>query len=395
MDPVLNPYVPGAGTQPPELVGRDDVQETARIALTRAMLGRPSKNILMLGLPGMGKTVLLDKIRKDAKARGGYTLQIEALKDRSLPSILVPQLRLALQEISHVEAAVQVSQRALQVLAGFASAFKVNYQDIEVGLDFDQIPGLVNEGDLESDLSDLLEVVGSAAKAAESCVALFIDELEYAEETELAALITALHKTSQHGLPVIMIGTGLPQLRGRVGRAKPYAERLFEFPEIGHLSPEDAKRAIAKPAKDEGVEIEPLALDTIVSETHCYPYFLQEWGKYVWVVAERSPITASDVEIASRQAMTDLDENFFMVRFDRLTPMEKKYLRAMAQLGPEPHHSDDIAHVLNRTATSLSLTRSKLIDNGMIWSPSYEVSAFTVPRFDDFMLRIMPGDDWR
>ncbi len=240
-------------------------------------------------------------------------------------------------------------------------------------------------------MQNLLEVVGEAAKAAQSCVALFVDELEYTTENEL----TALHRTSQRGLPVTLVGTGLPLLRGRVGKAKHYAERLFEFPEIGLLSPEDAKRAIAKPAKDEGVEIEPSALDAIVSKTHCYPYFLQEWGKYVWDVAERSPITVSDVEAASRQATADLEENFFLVRFDRLTPTEKNYLRAMAQLGPEPHRPDDIAQVLNRTVASLALTRSKLIDKGMIWRPSHEDTAFTVPMFDEFMMRIMPEDEWR
>ena len=300
MDPILNPYAPKAGTQPPELTGRDDLRDVARTALIRTKIGRSSKNILMFGLPGMGKTVLLDKIREDAKAEGIYTLQIEALEDRSLPFILVPQLRHTIQEISHTEAARQLAESALRVLAGFASAFKVNYQDIKVGLDFDPDSDLANHGDLEEDMQNLLEVVGEAAKAAQSCVALFVDELEYTTENELAALITALHRTSQRGLPVTLVGMGLPLLRGRVGKAKPYAERLFEFPEIGLLSPEDAKRAIAKPAKDEGVEIEPSALDAIVSKTHCYPYSLQEWGKYVWDVAERSPITVSDVEAASR-----------------------------------------------------------------------------------------------
>ncbi len=391
MDPIRNPYAPGAGTQPPELAGRDEVRETARISLERSRIGRPSKSMMMVGLRGVGKTVLLDRIREDADATGIHTLRIEAPETRSLPSMLAPQLRLALLRISNREAAKQLAQRALRGLAGFVRSLKVQYQDIEVGLDFDPEPGLADNGDLETDLQALFEVVGAAARADGSCVALFVDELQYVKEDELAALITALHRTSQRRLPVTMVGAGLPQVRGRMGEAKSYAERLFEFPEIGALSPEDASRAIAKPAKEEGVEIEAPVLDAIVTKTQCYPYFLQEWGKHLWDVAERSPITSSSVEAASRQAIADLDESFFLVRFDRLTPTEKRYLRAMAKLGAGPHRSGDIAHVLDRPVTSLAPTRSQLINKGMIWSPSHGDTAFTVPMFDEFMLRIMPG----
>ena len=395
MDPIRNPYAPGAGTQPPELAGRDEVRKTARIALARTKIGRPSKSMLMLGLRGVGKTVLLDRIREEAEANGIYTLRIEAPENRSLPSILAPQLHLTLLRLSNRKAARLLAQRALRGLAGFASALKVKYEDIEVGLDFDPEPGLADNGDLETDLQDLFEAVGEAAKAGGSCLALFVDELQYVQEDELAALITALHRTAQRRLPVTMVGAGLPQVRGRMGKAKSYAERLFDFPDIGPLSPEDAKLAIAKPAQDEGVEIEASALDAIVAQTQCYPYFLQEWGKHVWDVAERSPITASSVEVASGQAIADLDESFFLVRFDRLTPTEKRYLRAMAQLGPGPHRSGGIAQILNRNVTSLAPTRSQLINKGMIWSPSHGDTAFTVPMFDEFMLRIMSGDEWR
>ena len=243
---------------------------------------------------------------------------------------------------------------------------------------------MADNGDLEIDLQALFEVVGAAAKADATCVALFVDELQYVKENELAALITALHRMAQRRLPVVMVGAGLPQVRGRMGQAKSYAERLFEFPAIGPLSPEDAKRAIAKPAKDEGVEIEPLALDAIVSQTQCYPYFLQEWGKHVWDVAERTPITAANVEVASQQTIAALDQSFFSVRFDRLTPAEKRYMRAMAQLGAGPHRSGDIANILNRPVSSLAPTRNQLINKGMIWSPSHGDTAFTVPMFDQF-----------
>ena len=395
MDPIRNPYAPGAGTQPPELAGRDELRETARIGLERTKIGRPAKSLMMVGLRGVGKTVLLDVIREEAEASGIYTLPIEAPENRSLPSILAPQLRTALLKLSNKEAAKRLARRALAGLAGFVRALKVKYGDIEVGLDFDPEPGLADNGDLETDLSELFEAVGQAAKADAACLALFVDELQYVKEDELAALITALHRTSQRQLPVVMFGAGLPQVRGRMGKAKSYAERLFEFPEIGALSFEDARLAIAKPANDEGVEIEPLALDAIVSQTRCYPYFLQEWGKHVWDVTERSPITISSVEVASKQAMAALDESFFLVRFDRLTPSEKRYVRAMAQLGAGPHRSGDIAHELGRQVSSLAPIRNQLINKGMIWSPSHGDTGFTVPMFDEFMARIMPGDEWR
>ena len=288
MDPIRNPYAPGAGTQPPELAGRHEVRENARVALERTRIGRSSKSVMMVGLRGVGKTVLLDRIREDAEANGICALRIEAPEGRSLPATLAPQLRVALLKLSNREATKQMAQRALRGLAGFVGALKVKFQDIEVGLDFEPEPGLADNGDLEADLQDLLEVVGDAAREGGSCLALFVDELQYVKEDELAALITALHRTSQRQLPVTMVGAGLPQVRGRVGKAKSYAERLFDFTEIGALSPDDARLAIAKPAKDEGVDIEPGALDAIVSRTQCYPYFLQEWGKHVWDVAGHS-----------------------------------------------------------------------------------------------------------
>ena len=393
MDPVRNPYAPGAGTPPPELAGRDDLRETARIALERVRAGRPGKSIMMVGLRGVGKTVLLDRIRRETEDRGICTLNIEAPENRSLPAALAPQLRLALLRLSKREKAKQLAQRALCGLAGFVKALQVKYGDIQMVLDLDPEPGLADNGDLEADLPDLLAAAGSAAQADATCLALFIDELQYVKEDELAALVMALHRTAQRQLPVVMFGAGLPQVRGNLGKAKSYAERLFEFPQIGPLSPDDARQAIVKPAEKEGVTITADALDAIVARTGCYPYFLQEWGKHLWDVAERSPITDASVAAASRQAVAALDASFFLVRFDRLTPSEKRYVRAMAQLGPGPHRSGDIAAELNRTVNSLAPTRSQLIRKGAVWSPSHGDTAFTVPMFDEFMLRIMPGDD--
>lgn len=395
MDPIRNPYAPGAGTPPPELAGRDELRETVRIALGRVRAERPTKSILMVGLRGVGKTVLLDRLREDAEATGIQTVRVEAPEGRSLPAILAPQLRQALLRLSRNQRAKELAQRALRGLAGFAKALKVKYEDIEVGLDFDPEPGLADNGDLEHDLQDLLEVTGKAAKEADTALAIFVDELQYVVEDQLASLITALHRTAQRSLPVVLVGAGLPQLPGRMGRAKSYAERLFDFPQIGALTPDAAKLAISKPARDEGVSVDEDALQRIIEETRGYPYFLQEWGKHSWDAADASPITLTDVERATNTAIAALDDSFFRVRFDRLTPVEKKYLRAMAELGPGPHRSGDVAEGLNREVTSLGPTRSQLIVKGMIWSPSHGDTAFTVPLFDEFMRRIMPGEDWK
>jgi hypothetical protein len=395
MDPIANPYAPGAGTPPPELAGRDDLREAVRIAAQRVRAGRPAKSLLLIGLRGVGKTVLLDRMRNDAEASGLHTLRIEAPEGRSLPAILAPQLRQALLRLSTVEQARDLGRRALRALAGFARALKVKYQDIEVGIDYDPEPGLADNGDLEHDLQALLESAGETARGAGTALILFIDELQYVEEDQMAALITAMHRMAQQQLPVMMVGAGLPQLPGRMGRAKSYAERLFDFPQIGPLDDAAARDAIAVPARQQHVTFEPAALERILRETQGYPYFLQEWGKHVWDIAQRSPITAQDVKRATASAVAALDESFFRVRFDRLTPAEKRYLRAMAELGPGPHRSGDISNVLNRKVTALGPTRNQLISKGMIWSPNHGDTAFTVPMFDQFMRRIMPGDEWR
>lgn len=395
MDRVRNPYAPGAGTPPPELAGRDALLETVRIALERVRLGLPTKSTLMVGLRGVGKTVLLDRMREGAEEAGLRTVRIEAPEHRSLPSLLAPQLRQTLLRLSRDERAKDLAVRALRGLAGFARALKVKFQDIEVGLDYEPEPGLADNGDLEQDLQTLFEVVGAAAAQAETACVLCIDELQYVREEELAALITALHRTAQRKLPVVLLGAGLPQLRGQMGRAKSYAERLFDFPEIGPLAPPEARSALVKPAADLGVAFADDALEGIVARTQGYPYFLQEWGKQTWDAATASPINREDVERATATAIAALDESFFRVRFDRLAPTEKRYLRAMAALGPGPHRSGEIADALGRKVTSLGPTRSQLISKGMIWSPSHGDTAFTVPLFDAFMRRIMPGEDWR
>lgn len=395
MDAIRNPYSPGAGSPPPELAGRDSLRKQLRIALARIRVGRPAKSVLMVGLRGVGKTVLLDQIRKDAEADGIHGVRVEAPENKSLPAVLAPQVRQALLRLSHTEFAKSNAHRALRALAGFAKALKVKYKDIEVGLDYAPEPGLADNGDLEIDLAALLEQVGVSARAAKTALVLFVDELQYVHESQLAALISALHRCAQSELPITVVGAGLPQLRGMTGNAKSYAERLFDFATIGPLNREEAEIAIVKPARDEHVEYTREAVEAIIHRTKGYPYFLQEWGKHAWDSAPESPITLSDVKSASASAIAALDESFFRVRFDRLTPSERVYLRSMSDLGPGPHRSGDIAEGLGRPVSSLGPVRSSLIRKGMIWSPSHGDTAFTVPLFDEFMKRIMPGKDWQ
>ena len=390
MDAIQNPFSPGAGSPPPELAGRSAVRNVVDVCLARLQAGKQAKSVIMVGLRGVGKTVLLDQMRKDAEEKGFHTVRIEAPENRSLPALLAPQIRLALLRLSNIEAAKDFAVRGLRALAGFASKMKLAFNDIEVGLDFDAEPGLADNGDLEGDLTTLLEQVGLAAQHANTVLVIFIDELQYVKEAQLAALISALHRCSQKQLPVTVVGAGLPQLIGRMGEAKSYAERLFNFPFIGALEAKDARDAIEKPIQNEGAAIETLAVDTIVAMTQGYPYFLQEWGKHAWDISPQSPITNEDVANASATTIATLDESFFRVRFDRLTGAEKKYLRAMATLGSGPHRSGDIAEKLSRNVQSVAPVRSSLINKGMVWSPTHGDTAFTVPLFDEFMRRIMP-----
>lgn len=395
MNPVRNPFAPGAGTPPPELAGRDALLSSLRVALERTRIGRPAKSAMLVGLRGVGKTVLLDRVRDDAEALGIHTIRLEAPEGRSLPAMLAPQLRQALLRLSQVEAAKDYAVRGLRALAGFAGKLKLTYKDIEVGIDHEPEPGLADNGDLEHDLQALMEQAGLAAKAGGTALALFIDELQYVEETQLAALITALHRMAQRQLPVVLVGAGLPQLRGQLGNAKSYAERLFDFTDIGPLPAEAAAQAIEKPLRDEGVAITPAALAEVLRMSQGYAYFLQTWGSHTWLAAEASPIDTAAVKKAGVTAIAALDEGFFRVRFDRCTPKEKKYLRAMAELGEGPHRSGDVADVLGEKVSSLAPTRAMLIGKGMVWSPTHGDTAFTVPMFAAFMQRIMPGSDWR
>ncbi len=393
MDPRKNPYSPGAGTIPPELAGRDEIIEKVQIQLDRCRNGLAYRSFLIIGLRGVGKTVLLNHLALNAEANGFSTVLIEVPEKRSLPALLIPALRSALLKMNKLSAAEDGVKKALRTLGGFISAMKLKYQDIEFGLDLGSEPGVADSGDLESDLIDLFVELGSTAKVKKTAIIIFIDEVQYIEEYQFSALIMALHKCTQKQLPLTVVGAGLPQLVGQAGRAKSYAERLFEYPEVGPLSNSAAKLALTKPAQNFGVIYEESALQEILDQTKGYPYFLQEWGKHCWQCAKESPITLEDAKYATELAISELDGSFFRVRFDRLTPSEKKYLRAMAEIGSGPHRSGDIAHLLNKEVQGVAPIRANLISKGMIFSPDHGNNSFTVPLFDGYMKRVMPRID--
>ncbi len=389
MDPTTNPFAPGAGTQPPELAGREKIIEDATVALGRVRLGRPARSQILLGLRGVGKTVLLNRIASLAEGQGYQPVMLEAPEDRRLADMLVPPLRQLLFKLSRFDKAKDMARRALGVLRSFAKAFKVKVGDVEFTIEAET--GTADSGSLESDLPEVLLAVASAAKEADSAVALFVDEIQYLSQADLAALIVSVHKMAQKGLPFIFFGAGLPQIAGLAGEAKSYSERLFNYPEVGPLIDSAAREALTAPIRREGAEITEEALVEITQQTKGYPYFLQEWGFHVWNVAERSPITGGDARTATGKAVEALDRGFFRVRLDRLTPRERDYMRAMANLGPGPHRSGEIARVLQMDVSAAGPLRDKLIKKGMVYSPQHGDTAFTVPMFDEFMKRSMPG----
>lgn len=385
MDPVRNPFAPGAGSQPPELAGRREIIEAADTALQRILLGRPAQSQMLLGLRGVGKTVLLNKIEQIADERGYLTSFIEAPEDRRLVDLLYPKIHQVLRKLSLVVSAKTATYSALQALRGFASVFKITMGDFEVSVDPE--PGTADSGNLEFDLTELFLKVGTAAKAAGKGWALLIDEVQYLSSDELGALIVAIHRVNQKSMPILVFGAGLPAIAALSGDAKSYAERLFIFPRVDALTTTDAIDAIRQPIEEEGESIDDALLDRIVALTRGYPYFLQEWGFQVWNASERSPIATSCLETAEREALRRLDEGFFKVRIDRLTPKEKEYVIAMARLGAGPYRSSDVAEVLGEKLTTLGPRRAQIIAKGMIYSPAHGDIAFTVPMFDEYLKR--------
>ena len=388
MDAVRNPYAPGAGNPPPELAGRSDVLNSAKTALGRVAQRRSVQFPILVGLRGVGKTVLLVRIKEMAEQQFYQTIDIEAHEGKTLAELLVPGIRRCLFSLSAVDNAKDKAKRGLRVLKSFLAALKFEVSGVEIG--FDAETGVADSGDLEADLPEMLLTLGEAAAAAARPVAIIIDELQYLSATEFSALIMAMHKINQRSLPLVLVGAGLPQILGLAGNSKSYAERLFTYPKIGALPKQDAIAAIANPAIDEGVTYDTDAVEEIMRLTDCYPYFIQQWSHDAWNCADGDRITLSDVAAATPISIAALDQSFFQVRFDRCTPSEKRYMRGLAELGAGHHRSGDIAEKLRLSTTSAAPTRSALIKKGMIYSPTYGDTTFTVPLFDEYMRRAMP-----
>ena len=388
MDRRNNPYAPGAGLQPPELAGRDRLIDDVTIDMDRVLRRRPTKGLILLGLRGVGKTVLLNRLRAFADDKGFETAKIEAPEGRALPDLLAPELRRILYSLDLRQAGGRHLRRAVNVLRGFANAFKLKIGDIEFSVE--AAPGEGDSGNLEQDLPPLLIAVAEAAAERRSAVGLFLDEIQYLSSLELAAVVVACHEIAQRNLPLLFIGAGLPQVAALAGKAKSYAERLFDYPEVGALDSAAARAAISIPARKEGVSFDDGAVDAILQATQNYPYFIQEWGFQVWNRAPSSPISRDVVADATPDVIAHLDANFFRVRFDRLTVLQQKYLRAMAELGTGPHQTGQIATTLGVHAASVATVRQQLVNKGMVWSQRHGETAFTVPLFDSFMKRQMP-----
>lgn len=390
MDKIRNPFSPGAGSPPPELAGRNTILEQAEVLLGRVRARRPEKSLLLTGLRGVGKTVLLNEIERRASRAGYRTILVEAHEGKSLAVLLAPHLRRLLFELDRIAGAGDKVRRGLAVLKSFAGAIKISIGEFDIGLDIEPESGAADSGDLEVDLPSLFMSVAEAAQERGVAVALLIDEIQYFKSVELSALIMAMHKMQQNQLPLVLIGAGLPILPGLAGESKSYAERLFNFPEVGPLPEPDANQALQDPVQAAHEEFSSEALAEIFRLTQGYPYFLQEWGYQVWNHALASPISLQVVQEASALVSKRLDENFFRVRFDRLTPREKMFLRAMAELGGGACRTSDVADQLHIKISTMGPLRAGLIKKGMIYSPSYGDVAFTVPLFDEFMRRAIP-----
>ncbi|UVM28777.1 MULTISPECIES: ATP-binding protein [unclassified Pseudomonas] len=385
MDPYRNPFAPGAGSRPPELAGRDAILEAARISCGRAINGRSTRSIMLLGLRGTGKTVLLNEIGKIAREEGLLVSKVEAPERESLARLLFPEMRKVMRSLSAVEAAKQIATRGLNGLRGFASIFKIDIAGVEIGVEPE--PGFADSGDLQYDLPDLFAVIGQAAQAAGKGWILLIDEVQYLSEADLSALIVSIHHMSQEGLPVLLVGAGLPQVARLAGEAKSYAERLFLYPAVDALDQVSAIQAVQKPIADEEASIELAALGNIVDRTRGYPFFLQEWASTAWNNAEGPEITVEDVDHSYAETLASLDAGFFRVRIDRLTKSEVQFVKTMSELGDGPYAMADIAKAMGRTQSSLGPTRANIISKGMIYSTDHGYLNFTVPLFAEYMRR--------
>ncbi|MDE0312719.1 MAG: AAA family ATPase [Caldilineaceae bacterium] len=388
MDPLLNPYAPGAGTPPPELAGRDAILADARLAVQRNRSGQSARSFMFVGLRGVGKTVLLNEVQAIAEEEGALADFIEVGSNEPLPRVVIATLRSILLKLDRIRGVSEHVKKGLRVLKSFVGSVTVKVEGIEFSVDVDGEPGVADSGTLSRDLAEVFVAAGEAARARRSSIVILIDEIQNLPTEDFEALIMAVHRVDQKRLPLLVVGAGLPHLVRLSGSAKTYAERLFEYPDVGPLEPCDARRALVMPAARAHVEFEEDAISAVVNETQGYPYFLQEWGYQVWNTVRGSPITAEDIERSSATVIERLDRNFFRSRYERLSDPQKAYLYAMAMCGPGPHRTGEIAKALGKSSQQLGPTRDALIIGGMIYSPRYGYAAFTVPLFDAFMKRI-------
>ena len=394
MKPELNPFAPGVGFQPPALAGRGAILEEAAIAITRVASGLHSKELLLVGLRGVGKTVLLNAVQADIERRDFFTASCECVENRHLAEALLPQLRSTLMKMNTAAAVKEAAQRALRTLHSFVAQIKLSYEGVKLTIDGPKEEGAADSGELGADLTDLFVSCGEAARANNTALAIFVDEMQYLDEESLRAILMALHKINQRGLPIYYIGAGLPPLIGNMGNSRSYSERLFSVPEMGPLTRSDVRDALLIPIEKAKAFIEQRAIDHIHKASGGYAYFVQEWGLHAWNAAKGQDIDLRAVQNADSLVKASLDRSFFSFRFDRLNSAEKEYLRAMASVaGTEPVKSGKIAELLGKKSNTVGYIRNSLVEKGMIYSPVYGDNAFTVPHFDQFMRRTMPA--WR
>lgn len=389
MDPVENPYTPGAGAPPHELVGREKVLDNVRVAIQRSKSGKWTRSFMLVGLRGVGKTVLLREMIDMVDKERIVSCSFEASTGKAFLTRIIVALQKALRNLSrNAESSEQVG-RSLRILKSFAKIARIKYGDIEFSLNFgdEEEPGVADSGVLEEDLVDLFIAAGEAAKACHSAIFIFIDEIQNLSRNEFEALIMSIHQTDQRKLPIVTACAGLPSLIGLSRQAKTYAERLFEYVDIGPLDEEEAFRALVAPAADLNVEFKEAAALTVIQRTKGYPYFLQVWGYEIWNITEKSPITIDHIDMASKAVAERLDKGFFRSRFERLSNPQKEYLIAMAKLGRGPHKASDIAATVNKDIRGIDAIREELMDRSIIYSPKHNMIGFTVPLFDGFIKR--------
>jgi hypothetical protein len=384
MDPIKNPYTPNAGSRPPELAGRDAELEQFRVLLGRLKDGRTEQSMIIRGLRGVGKTVLLNTFEDQAEAEGFFTYYHELTPGAGLVRELARDAQVALGRLKLSARMVTSIRAALDQL----STIKVTGPE-GIGLSVDL--RRADEATLSSDLSQLFLELGRASRGRIGGVVFVLDEVQFADPVQFRALIGALHRVTQRNLPITLVAAGLPQIPKLTGEARSYAERLFTFPVIGNLERDDAAAALVEPVRAQGVEYDDDALALALDWTAGYPFYIQQLGKHAWNLAARSPITSAVIESAKPVAQKSLDNTMYEIRVQRATDAERRYMRAMAELGSGPYKTGDVARKVGKTTTALSPVRQSLLDKGLVYATEdYGYLDFTAPRFDEFMRRFMP-----